>query len=619
VSTTSLPEAPPSPSPVLLPEHLAARRTTHHTRDYAVYGALFGACFPVGATLLDAWLRFDLWPSGLLAAQRDQPLHWVIDTAPFWLGLFAAFGGRRQDDLEVVLAIQRETNEALRQTNTDLLRAKRLKSEFLANVSHELRTPLNAIIGFSRIVIRKTEGQLPDKQAQNLERIRDSGLALLDIVNDLLDIERIEAGMMNVTAGQVDVDALVGEVVATLQPKADEKALTVAVALTPPGLTVETDEGRLRQVLTNLVMNAIKYSDKGHIQVDVTLDAAAGRIVFAVRDQGIGISAANLQTIFEPFRQVDGSATRKQGGVGLGLHLVKKLAQILGGDVTVTSEVGVGSSFVFTLPAKGLVVRAADATAPITPVGAGPLLLVVDDERAAVELMQQELADAGFRVHGALDAPSGMERARTLHPDAILLDMLMPRMDGWQMLAALEREPELAAIPVIVVSAADPASAPAGREVVAWLRKPLGREQFREVFDQLHADAVRDVLIVEDDPTTQALLREHVVELGLRCRVARDGAEAVEALHDRLPGAMILDLGLPRMDGYGVLQELRRLPSGDAVTVVVYTARDLGPDERAVLDGGQVRYIGKGSRQGLDDVGTFVRRAIAATTTGEGT
>lgn len=588
-------------------------RTTH-TWTYAFFGAFFGAAFPVGATLLDAGLGFDLSLSGLLAAQRDQPLHWVIDTAPFWLGLFASFAGRRQDQLEELLRVQRLTNQELREANADLVRARKLKSEFLANVSHELRTPLNAIIGFSRIVIRKSEGALPAKQARNLERILDSGLVLLDIVNDLLDIERIEAGMMEVTADRVDLGALIGEVVATLTPKAEEKGLAVSYTVDPAGLVLETDEGRVRQILVNLVMNAIKYSDTGHVRVTAVYDPATSQALrLAVRDQGIGISEKDLVAIFEAFQQVDGSATRKQGGVGLGLHLVRKLAQLLGGDVEVESEVGVGSTFTLTLPARGVSLRPQSSSVDaLEPVGDGPVLLVIDDESQAIEILQTDLADAGFRVHGALSPAAGLQKAREILPDAILLDMLMPEADGWQLLAQLEGDPELARIPVIVVSSADPNAAPADRDVVAWLRKPLGTDRFREVFSTLQTLTGLDVLLVEDDPATEALVRQQLTDLGLRCRTARDGQQAIAALRDRMPGAVVLDLGLPEADGFTVMQALRQMPGGADVTVVVYSARDLADADRARLDGGPVRFIGKGSADGLERVSTFVRRAIAA-------
>jgi len=584
------------------------------TKLYALYGALFGACFPVGATLLDAYLRFDLRPSGLLQAQLDQPLHWVIDSAPFWLGLFAAMAGRRQDLVAMGLAEIRVKNEVLRQANDELVRARQLKSEFLANVSHELRTPLNAIIGFSRIVLRKSKGVLPEKQVKNLTRIHDSGLTLLDIVNDLLDIERIEAGMMAIKRGEVQIDRVVTEVVETLQPAAQEKEIHLGCEVSPADFAMETDEIRLRQILTNLVVNAIKYSDSGRVWVDARLvpDGDGEALQVAVRDEGIGISAEHLGAIFEAFKQVDGSATRRQGGVGLGLHLVKKLSKMLGGDITVESTVGQGSVFTLVVPAK-VVRRGAEGPEDVlAPMGEGPLLLVIDDHRPAIELLQMELAEEGFRVHGALSGSSGLEKAKRIRPDAILLDMLMPEMDGWQVLVALADAPDLVDIPVIVVSSADPSATPASREVAAWLPKPLGVSAFKEVFASVALAKNADILIVEDDLNTVSLLRQHMRELALPCRTAVDGDQAVSALRDRMPGAVILDIGLPGRDGLAVLDTLRGMPGGADVMVVVYTAQDLEKETIQTLQGGEVTYIGKGSSDGLENVGAFVRRALAA-------
>ena len=343
-----------------------------YRRRYAALGATFGLVFPLVGTVIETLTRRGtLSLDALLASQGASPLLWIIDSAPFWLGLFASFAGARQDHLNAALVrleaanarlesanrelgrfnaeledrVQARTSE-LEVTNRELLRLTRVKDQFLAGISHELRTPLNAILGFSRIVLRKTRGQIPERQSQNLELVCESGEHLLRLVNDMLDIQRIEADRIELSKGPVDVPGLLDELRQSLAPTAAQKGLALAVHEEP--LQLWTDRARLRQVLDNLVTNAIKYSDR--CRVDVSVESDDERVTFRVKDEGIGIDAGDLATIFEPFRQLDGARTRAQGGVGLGLHLVQKLVGLLGGRVEVVSAPGAGSTFAVIFP-----------------------------------------------------------------------------------------------------------------------------------------------------------------------------------------------------------------------------------------------------------------------------
>ena len=459
-----------------------------NTRAYALYGAAFGLAFPLVSTVMQA--AFELGGVGfeqLVRAQRSSVLLWVIDSAPIFLGLFASLAGRRQDALEGVVTELEKTNAAVEEarakaeaankalertnaeldaTNGALLEAGRLKSQFLANMSHELRTPLNAIIGFSRIVLRKTEALIPARQARNLEMVHESGRHLLDMVNDLLDIERIEAGMLRVTPSEVDVPSLVADVVAKLTPAAAEKSLVLEAAADCGPVRMRTDPVRLRQILDNLVNNAIKYSDSGTVRLRVSLhpQGAPEELRFAVEDEGVGIPGQQLGLIFDAFHQVDGSSTRAQGGVGLGLHLVRRLAELLRGKVSVVSEVGKGSTFSLSFPASVIVAAHADAppASAFEGEGEGPLLLVIDDQREAIEILRTELVEAGFRVVSAMSGEEGLAKAAKLHPAAILLDMVMPNMDGWAVLKRLRGDPDLSSTPVIVTSMLDDVPARVG-------------------------------------------------------------------------------------------------------------------------------------------------------------
>ena len=594
--------------------------------------------FPLGSTLLQGLIDYGhVSLDAMIAMQSASPLLWVIDTAPLFLGIFAGVAGQRQDalvdamhavekanteleglnrDLEGAVKALEGTNREIEETNLELVRASQLKSQFLANMSHELRTPLNAIIGFSRIVLRKTQDMIPERQAKNLQMVHESGQHLLEMVNDLLDIERIEAGMLSVSLSEVDAAEITRDVVAKLRPAASAKGLTLEATVEVPALHVTADPVRLRQILDNLVNNAIKYSDEGVIELRASLHPspdAPEEVHFAITDEGKGIPADQLDRIFDAFHQVDGSSTRAEGGVGLGLHLVRRLAELLDGTVRVKSEMNVGSTFTFVMPADRLTPGKAPAPRSVAPppMGEGPLLLVIDDEQAALELMQAELVEHGFRVHAAASGEEGLEKAATLHPDAILLDMIMPDLDGWTVLRRLRASPTLASIPVIVTSSLDEEKRAWDLGVVAWLTKPVSPDAFSELFGRIGIGAQDDLLVVEDDAPTRSLVLQSLQGIGMTIRTAADGPSAMGAIDDRLPAAVVLDLMLPHVDGFGVLEHLRAQPGGDTVPVVIYTAKDLTDEERAALAGGMVQVVGKGGVTGLGKVVDCIRGAIA--------
>jgi signal transduction histidine kinase/CheY-like chemotaxis protein len=620
------------------------------TRLYAIYGALFGACFPVFSTLMYAGVELGgVGFANLVQAQRVSSLLWIIDTAPLFLGLFASFAGRRQDAVEqLVVRLEAKnaevaragkelekanarleeanatlastnlaletTNEQLGASNKALIETSRLKSQFLANMSHELRTPLNAIIGFSRIVLRKTEALIPEKQAKNLLMVHESGKHLLDMVNDLLDIERIEAGMLRVSLSTVAVTNMISDVVAGLSPAAAEKGIVLESAVGSVAMRLRSDPVRLRQVLDNLVNNAIKYSDTGTVRVSLAKypPEAPTELRLAIEDQGLGIPAEHVAKIFDAFHQVDGSSTRAQGGVGLGLHLVRRLVELLGATVSVASEIGKGSTFTVAFPLSLLVGDEGEraAPAPLEAEGEGPLLLIIDDQPAALDILRTELVEAGFRVESALSGEEGLVKAAAHKPVAILLDMVMPNMDGWAVLKKLRADPDLSSTPVFVTSMLDDSPRAWDLGVVGWLTKPVAPEHFSSLFSRIGVSATTDVLVVEDNLPTQTMVVDHLVDLGFRPRAASDGKQAIEAIDERLPQAMILDLMLPHHDGFQVLEHLRGRPGGGDVPVIVYTAMDLTPEERARLSGGVVEVLTKASSD-AHKVITCVTRALA--------
>lgn len=595
-----------------------------YTRRYALYGALFGCLFPLGSSLFDAITRFgEISFEAIRAAQTSSALHWVINSAPLFLGLFASFAGRKQDKLvaafdQLHLNFKRleETMAMVSLTNEQLVRAGKVKSQFLANMSHELRTPLNAIIGFTRIVLRKSREALPERQVKNLETVLDSGEQLLAMVNDLLDLERIEAGMVAVTTSEVEAGAVVQEVASRFKPAAEAKGLSISAIELQYEIRFRTDPVRLRQILDNLVNNAIKYSDKGHIELSVERwpPQEQGHVRFTIKDQGLGIAKEQHDAIFGAFYQVDGSATRSEGGVGLGLHLVKKLTELLNGSLQLESQLGVGSSFMVSLPAplekaheKKVIARGG----PSEVAGQGHDILIIDDDPGAAEITQVELAEAGFRARAALSGEEGLRQAKLRRPDAIVLDILMPGMDGWAVLKALRADPDLASVPVVIATMIDSCSGDDTSGVVGWLIKPVTADDFRNVFTQIGLKPRDDVLVVEDHPATLSMIIEGLSELNLQARTVTDGEAALRALAQSLPKAMILDLMLPGVDGFDVLAGLRSLPAGTDVPVIVYTAKTLESGDLSRLNTGVVRVVYKNSAHSLDEVIGAVRDVVS--------
>ena len=338
---------------------------TDSTR-YTVTGAIFGFCFPAVSTVLDvAMSGLPLSPANVVAVQANQPLHWIIDTAPLFLGFFAFLAGRRQDAVRRLNATLEETvaqrTASLERSNVELIQAKedaesasRAKSEFLANMSHELRTPLNGIIGYSELLEEiAAEESLPEF-ADDLTKIRQSANHLLSLINDLLDLAKIEAGRLALELLDFDVEGLVREAAAAVQPQMERNGNRLALRVEEDVVSMHADPTRIRQCLLNLLSNAAKFTQEGTIQLSVSRDEhpTEERLLFAVEDTGIGMSQDQQLALFQPFTQADSSISRKYGGTGLGLAITRRFCQMMGGDVSVSSRPGEGSTFTLRLPAR---------------------------------------------------------------------------------------------------------------------------------------------------------------------------------------------------------------------------------------------------------------------------
>ncbi len=502
---------------------------------------------------------------------------------------------RHAEELEAkVEARTRELQEANRRLET----ASQHKSEFLANMSHELRTPLNAIIGFTRLVMRRSKEVLAEKQYENLEKILISADHLLKLINDILDLSKIEAGRMEVRPVSVRLGALVDECLRTVEPmvKSERLRLVKAVDAGLPQLT--TDEDKLKQILINLLSNAIKFTETG--TVTVAAGARAGQIAITVADTGIGIPADALELIFEEFRQVDSSTTRKYGGTGLGLSISRHFARLLGGDVSVTSVVGAGSTFTVTIPLAYRLVRPA-ARDVAEPGGEerggrpenGKVVLAIDDDPDVIYLLRENLAEAGYRVVGALSGAEGLQKARELRPFAITLDIMMPHKDGWEVLHELKADPATKDIPIIVVSIVD-----LGYRLGAfdYLLKPFDRDAIATALARISPREGR-ILVVDDDPHVVDLVRQLLEDDPYEVMAAADGQEALDAIARRRPDVILLDLLMPNMDGFAVIEHLQQDPEWRLIPVIVLTAKTLTAAEETLLEQSVVKVVQK---RGLD-------------------
>ncbi|MDB5100326.1 MAG: multi-sensor hybrid histidine kinase [Cyanobacteria bacterium RYN_339] len=379
--------------------------------------------------------------------------------------------------------------------------ASRLKSEFLANMSHELRTPMNAILGFTELVSNGMLGPVTPKQANALERVLRNARNLLALINDVLDLSKIEAGKMTVVEADFAPRALVEEVVASLEPLANAKQLPIDIQVGRLPAVMRGDEGKVRQILVNLLSNAVKFTERGGITVTGGADEQAWQL--AVADTGLGIEPEHQMLIFEEFRQVDASSTRQVGGTGLGLAISRKMAELMGGTLDVASRPGEGSTFTLALPRGGprdhATAREADTQLAAVHPGS-KLLLAIDDDPDILELMVNRLATSEFSVVTAQGGLAGLELAKKLKPDLITLDILMPELDGWEVLRRLKAAPETAHIPVIMLSIVENRALSFGLEAAECLVKPVTRER---LLDVLRRHAVADQappLTVDDEP-----------------------------------------------------------------------------------------------------------------------
>jgi signal transduction histidine kinase/CheY-like chemotaxis protein len=484
------------------------------------------------------------------------------------------------------------------------------KSNFLANMSHELRTPLNAIIGYSEMLIEEAEDVQAAGMVPDLDKIRTSGRHLLGLINDVLDLSKIEAGKMDMYLETFDVAQLVDSVAGTVRPLVEKNGNTLELRVDERVGSMHGDVTRLRQVLLNLLSNAMKFTSNGSIVLSVTRSFTDNRewMEFAVQDSGIGMTPDQVGRLFQPFTQADASTTRKYGGTGLGLTITRRFTEMMGGTVSVSSEVGRGTRFTVLLPAQvqalhpspsGTVrsvtaVELASARPAETPhIPVMGTVLVIDDDASTRELVERMLTRAGYRVACAANAEEGLRTARALHPDAITLDVLMPEQDGWAVLTALKADAQLTDVPVVMLSMLDERQLGEALGAAAYLTKPVDRDELlatlRDSMEHARpegAGSVSRVLVVEDEQDARRLLKRTLERAGYTVEEASDGKEALDLMarpSAQPPELILLDLMMPRMDGFAFLQALRANERWRSIPVIVVSAREMIDADREKL------------------------------------
>ena len=477
--------------------------------------------------------------------------------------------------------------------------ANRTKSSFLANMSHELRTPLNSIIGVTEMLQEDARDLEREDQIEPLDRVARAARHLLALINDILDLSKIEAGRMELHLESFPVAPVIHDVVNTIETLAARNANRIVVDCGPEVGMMHSDQMRIRQTVLNLVSNATKFTKDGTITISVRRQQEAGGewITIAVADSGIGMTPEQMGKLFQEFSQADSSTTRQYGGTGLGLAISKRFCQMMGGDIVVESTPGRGSTFTVRLPTNiGHPERlvAQDGAAPTPSVA--PLILVVDDDPTVREVIGRFLERAGYSVVTANGGKEGLRLAQELRPAAMTLDVMMPDIDGWTVLAAMKGDPRLADIPIVLMTILDERSRGYSLGASDYLVKPVDRDKLIGVLRSICGSVGGKVLLIDDDDTMRRGIRLTLEPAGWEVTEAENGQIGLAHLAEAMPDVIILDLMMPEMDGFEFLEKIRHRPEWPDIPVVVVTSKDLTMEDRNRLNGGVERIIQKTDR-----------------------
>ncbi len=508
--------------------------------------------------------------------------------------------------------------EQLRGAMAEAEAATVAKSQFLANMSHELRTPLNAIIGVSEMLREDAQASGQTDTIDPLQRIVRAGRELLYLINDILDLSKIEAGKLDLLMERFEIAKVIDESVATAQPVADRNGNRLSVQYGENLGSMVADQTRVRQIILNLLSNACKFTGNGDVRVEAARESMNGLdwLILSVSDTGIGMTKEQMARLFREFSQADPSTTRKYGGTGLGLAISRRLCNHMGGDISVESAPGAGSIFTIRLPIESDAANES-TTRRLQPVpvalaeGGSNTVLVIDDDPTVRQMMRRYLQREGFRVVTAADGEEGLRIAARIVPSVITLDVVMPEKDGWDVLRSLKSDPRLSSIPVVMLSIIDEKNKGYALGASDYVVKPVNRQQLVSVLEKYRmSDSTNRVLVVEDDPDTRRRLHSMLSEEGWEVDEAENGRVALDRLSDVQPNLILLDLMMPEMDGFEFLVELRNDQQRKTIPVVVVTGADLSDADHRNLNGGVEKILSK-SAYSREELFEEVRAVVA--------
>ena len=520
---------------------------------------------------------------------------WRTADGRFYTGIIRDITERKRAQ-EALLALATSLEQKVKERTAELeiardqaLIATRHKSEFLANMSHELRTPLNAVIGFSEVLLERMFGEVNEKQDEYLQDILSSGRHLLALINEILDLSKIESGRLELELSTFDLPTTLNNAFSLVRERALRHGIRLTTDIDASLHEFTADERKVKQILLNLLSNAVKFTGQGG---EITLVAIhhVDRVQVSVTDTGMGIAPGDHTKIFEEFFQASEHMGKREG-TGLGLALAKKFVELHGGRIWVQSEQGRGSTFTFTLPSRQAVEKAAlSQVRPPYSHADGPLILVIEDEPPAAKLLSIYLREAGFNVEIAEDGESGLQKARLLHPAIITLDILIPKVDGWELLTQLKADNATANIPVVVVSIVDERGKGFALGAADYLTKPVDRDQLISAVQRISQIVaserpLKTILTIDDDPLLLELIDVVLSPADFEVIKATSGQEGLDLARTRLPDLIVLDLMMPGMDGFQVLSRLKECPSTATIPILVLTNKNLSPQEKDQLNG----------------------------------
>ncbi|NJN66331.1 MAG: response regulator [Chloroflexaceae bacterium] len=505
-----------------------------------------------------------------------------------------------------------QANEALSRAKQVAEEANELKTRFLANMSHELRTPLNAILNFTRFLSKERYGVLSERQQELQQRILANADHLLGLINDILDLAKIEAGRIELFREEVNLVPILQGVMATGVGLTKDKNLSLDLECPDELPLVHIDKTRIRQVMLNLLSNAAKFTSQGGITVRVQAISEA-MIRIDVVDTGIGIAPEHQTFVFEEFRQVQSDLQREYQGTGLGLPISKRLVEMHGGEIGMTSTLGQGSTFFFTLPISHRIETRHEPVLAPTPVVPGddprPCILVVDDDRSTQDILRDYLENAGYTVQSVVDSRLAAAVIQQVRPQLVILDILMPHLDGWEVLTRIKSNPVIAATPVLICSISEHQQLGMSLGAADYLVKPIQETALLERVQQVLPPPAT-VLVVDDDPDARKIIRT-ILDIGhYQVIEAADGESGLSLLDEMRPDILVLDLMLPGMDGFAVLEQVRANPQWDSLPVLIITAMDLQQTERRWLQERSLAWVQK-SQLSTDQFLTQIARSIS--------